>query len=189
MKALRRVLLRIYVHLGNLVSDLLPDAPGFFQLRAVILNSFGNRISYQAKICSGTRVLGGGLSIARGVFVNRNCYFDLTGHVEIDSDCEIGHGTVFITARHEIGPSTKRCGAISSAGIHVGQGAWIAAESRLMPGIGIGSGAVVAAGSVVTRSVPTNTLVGGIPAREIRALDAVEIPIEAPSVPARSACA
>lgn len=171
MKAFCRLLLRVYIHFINLFSALLPDIPGCFQFRTLIYNSFGNNISYSAKICSGTKILGSGLSVGRGTFLNRNCYFDLTGEVEIGPDCEIGHGAVFITAKHGIGPSARRCGTVEPDSITVGQGAWIGADSRIMPGVRIGPGAIVGAGSVVTRPVPADTLVAGIPAREIRRLD------------------
>ena len=53
----------------------------------------------------------------------------------------------------------------------IGEGAWIGARSVVLPGVSIGNGAVVAAGAVVTRDVPANTLVGGVPAQHLRHLD------------------
>ena len=82
----------------------------------------------------------------------------------------IGHGVTFITADHEIGSEFQRSGTVKGAAIGIESGAWIGANSTVLPGVNIGRGAVVAAGSVVTTSVVANRLVGGVPAREIRTL-------------------
>lgn len=52
----------------------------------------------------------------------------------------------------------------------IGDGAWIGSRVTFLPGLRIGAGAVAAAGALVTRDVPADTLVGGVPARKIRAL-------------------
>ena len=57
------------------------------------------------------------------------------------------------------------------AAVVIGRGSWIGARAIILPGVTIGERVVVAAGSVVTRDVPDDTLVGGNPARIIRALD------------------
>ncbi len=51
-----------------------------------------------------------------------------------------------------------------------GNGSWIGAGASVLPGVTIGSRVVVAAGSVVTKDVPDDTLVGGNPAKPVRAL-------------------
>ena len=52
----------------------------------------------------------------------------------------------------------------------IGSGAWIGAESQILPGVNVGAGAIVAAGSVVTADVPPDTVAGGVPAKTIRSL-------------------
>ena len=54
--------------------------------------------------------------------------------------------------------------------IEIGNGAWLASRVVVLPGVRIGAGAIVASGSVVTRDVPDNTLVVGVPARVVRHL-------------------
>jgi acetyltransferase-like isoleucine patch superfamily enzyme len=83
----------------------------------------------------------------------------------------VGARVLFLTSGHEIGPSERRAGPVHSSPITVEDGCWIGAGSILLPGVTIGRGSIVAAGSVVTKDVAPDTLVGGIPARPIRELD------------------
>ena len=55
-----------------------------------------------------------------------------------------------------------------TAPITIGNNVWVGARAMILKGVTIGDGAVVAAGSVVTKDVPGGTLVGGVPARVIR---------------------
>lgn len=58
--------------------------------------------------------------------------------------------------------------ALSRKGIVVGRDVWIGAGCRILDGVAIGDGAVIAAGSVVTRDVPKETIAAGVPAEVIR---------------------
>lgn len=55
-------------------------------------------------------------------------------------------------------------------GINVGEGTWIGGRSTILPGVNIGKGCIIAAGSVATKDVPDNTMVGGVPAKQIKNL-------------------
>ncbi len=65
----------------------------------------------------------------------------------------------------------RRAGRSIAAPVVIEPGSWIGARATILGGVTIGEGAVVAAGAVVTRSVPPDTLVGGVPATVIRELD------------------
>ena len=75
-----------------------------------------------------------------------------------------------ITSSHPLAPSQRRSQVIAKP-IVIERNVWIAAGATIIGGVTIGENAVVAAGSVVTRDVPANTLAGGNPARSIRAID------------------
>ena len=112
------------------------------------------------------------LTIGAGCFLNSPLFIDAAGLVTIGDHVSIGHHVVVITSGHAMGPSCSRAGALKTAPITIENGAWIAAGATLLPGVRVGRGAVVAAGAVVAEDVPPDTLVGGIPAKIIKALAA-----------------
>jgi len=99
------------------------------------------------------------------VFINRGCYFDLSAVVHLGKGCTVGHGVTFITANHRLGPPEHRAGEVYASGITVGVGVWIGANAIILPGVQVGKGAVIGAAAVVTRDIPANCLVTGVPAR------------------------
>jgi maltose O-acetyltransferase len=112
------------------------------------------------------------LSIDAGSRINAPFYAELNAPIVIGKRVSIGHNVVFITTDHDMGDSLERSGASKFAGIAIEDGAWVGACVTILPGVTIGRGSVVAAGSVVTQSVPPNKLAGGVPARTVKSLDA-----------------
>jgi maltose O-acetyltransferase len=159
------------IHLANSVANALGQDVLSRGMRRFVLRRLGVRIGPGSVIDGGGYVFGSQLQIGRRCFVNRGCYFDLTGRVQIGDEVEVGHGVTFITAHHEIGRPCHRAGRVRGEAIVVGDGAWIGACATLLPGVHIGRGAVVAAGALVTRDVADNTLVAGVPARPMRNLN------------------
>ena len=109
--------------------------------------------------------------IGAGCFINQDCVFDATAPIIVGDDVNFGHGVLITTSSHLIGVPDRRAGLLQPQPVSIGDGAWLASRVTVLPGVEIGRGAIVAAGAVVTKSVPANTLVGGVPARELRRLD------------------
>jgi acetyltransferase-like isoleucine patch superfamily enzyme len=105
--------------------------------------------------------------IGRNVFINQNCTFYDLGGIDIADDVMIGPNVSIITSGHPVEPSRRRAFTIAKP-IVIERNVWIAAGATIIGGVTVGENSVVAAGSVVTRDVPPNTLVGGNPARLIR---------------------
>ncbi|MGH6714663.1 MAG: sugar O-acetyltransferase [Bradyrhizobium sp.] len=112
---------------------------------------------------------GSEIRVGRNVFVNQNCTFYDLGGLDIADDVMIGPNVSIVTAGHPVEPSQRRSITIGKP-IVIERNVWIAAAATIIGGVTVGENAVVAAGSVVTRSVPPNTLVGGNPARVIRSI-------------------
>lgn len=109
---------------------------------------------------------GKNLTFGRGVFVNQGCRFQDAGGITIGEGSLIGHGCTLTTLNHDLDPD-RRADMIP-APVVIGRGVWLGAAVTVVPGVTIGDGAVVGAGAVVTRDVPADTVVAGVPARVVR---------------------
>lgn len=109
---------------------------------------------------------GKNIQIGKRVFINSGCRFQDQGGITIGDDTLIGHNVVLATINHDLNPQKRRDNLF--APITIGKSVWIGANATVLPGVSIGDGAVVAAGAVVTKDVPENTVVGGVPARVLK---------------------
>lgn len=112
------------------------------------------------------------IRVGRNVFINQNCTFYDLGGLDIADDVMIGPNVSILTASHPLEPSQRRTTTIGKP-IVIERGVWIAAGAIIIGGVTIGENAVVAAGAVVTKDVPPNTLVGGNPAHILRPISAM----------------
>lgn len=109
---------------------------------------------------------GKNIEIGENVFINACCHFQDHGGVRIGDNCQIGHNVVFATLNHGIAPEDRK--AMYPAPIVLEKNVWIGSNSTILAGVTIGENAIVAAGAVVSKSVPRNTIVGGVPAKFIK---------------------
>ena len=106
------------------------------------------------------------IQIGKGVFINHGCSFLDMGGITIEDDVLIGPKVNLITENHPLEPTDRR--TLICKPIVIKRNAWIGAAATILPGVTIGENAVVAAGAVVSKDVPANTVVGGIPAKHIK---------------------
>lgn len=112
---------------------------------------------------------GKNITVGKNVFINACCHFQDHGGVTLGDDCLVGHNVVFATLNHGIVPEARA--TMFPAPIIVGKNVWIGSNSTILQGVTIGDNAIIAAGSVVTKDVAANTVVGSVPARYIRNID------------------
>ena len=111
---------------------------------------------------------GKNITVGKNVFMNAGCKFQDQGGIIIDDGVLIGHNVVIATLNHNVDPNKR--GNMTPASVKIGKNVWLGANVTVIPGICIGNGAIVAAGSVVTKDVPNNVMVAGVPAKFIKEL-------------------
>lgn len=112
---------------------------------------------------------GKNIHFGKNVFINSVCYFQDQGGIVIEDHVHIGPHCVLATMNHGIQPEDRA--TTYPAPIVVKKNAWLGASVVVCPGVTIGENAIVAAGSVVTKDVPDNTIVGGVPAKIIKEIE------------------
>jgi acetyltransferase-like isoleucine patch superfamily enzyme len=147
----------------------------FSRLRMRLLRLIGVPIGDDTIICgrlliAGSRHAQRKLRIGRNCMINEGCRFDTGSPITIGDRVYFGHDITVLTTTHDIGPHDQRCMGSRSEPVSVGDGTWVGTRALILPGVHIGAGCVVAAGAVVTESVPDDTMVGGVPARVLRSL-------------------
>ena len=140
------------------------------EIRALFSDLIGSTVDESFSLIPPFYTTGGeNIRIGRHVFINQHCTMYDLGGIDIADDVMIGPNVSIITSGHPIQPSERRACVIAKP-IRIERNVWIAAGATIIGGVTVGENSVVAAGSVVTRSVPANTLVGGSPARVIRSI-------------------
>ena len=104
--------------------------------------------------------------MGKNVFINHDCTFLDIGGITIEDDVLIAPKVSLITESHPLSPAERR--ALIVKPIVIKRNAWIGAGATILPGVTVGENAVVAAGAVVNKDVPSNTVVAGIPAKKVK---------------------
>lgn len=142
--------------------------------------TIGDRVSVSGVVSLGSgvvihrdvilRAFDGHVEVGEGTTVNPFCIVYGQGGVDIGALVSIAAGTKIVAQEKVIGdPSipTKLQGG-TAEGIRIGDDVWIGVNAVVLDGVSVGEGAVVGAGSVVTRDVEPFTVVAGVPARVLR---------------------
>ncbi|TFJ93223.1 DapH/DapD/GlmU-related protein [Lentibacillus salicampi] len=116
-----------------------------------------------------TTDFGKNIKIGKNVFINSGCRFQDQGQIIIGDQSLIGHNVVLATINHDYNPLNR--GTMYLKPIVLKERIWIGSNATILPGVTVGENAIVAAGSVVTRDVEPNTIVGGNPAKFIANLE------------------
>lgn len=111
---------------------------------------------------------GRNISIGENVFINHDCSFLDLGGITIDDGVMIAPKVVISSEGHPI--SIEERNKLTVGRVHIKRNAWIGANVTILPGVTVGENSVVAAGAVVSKDIPDNVVVGGIPAKIIKHL-------------------
>lgn len=113
---------------------------------------------------------GGTLRIGERTYINYGSSISASRLVTIGARCLLGTYTLVIDDNfHHVDPA-RRMEATEPAPVRIADDVWLGAKAVVLPGVSIGTGSVIGAGSVVTRDIPPQTLAVGLPARVVRQL-------------------
>lgn len=149
----------------------LPDIPVLNIFKSHIMRIRGAKIGLRVKLLESIFIdRFYNLTIFDDVSIGSNVTFGAIGGIEIGSRTMIGHGSIIMSSGHIIPPgkeSMRFSGAFSDKVI-IGRDVWVGAKVIILPGIHVGEGAIIGAGSVVTKKVLPYSVIGGNPAQIIR---------------------
>lgn len=147
---------------GNVVCNKLPSR----HIRRWFYKLMGAKLGKNTFPCRRVEVLyPRGLTLSDGVAIGWFAELDARGGISVGHDTNISSHAKLITGSHDIDDPDYTA---DFKPIHVGHHCWIGTGAIILQGVTIGDGAIVAAGAVVTRDVEEYTVVGGVPAREIK---------------------
>ncbi len=112
---------------------------------------------------------GKNITVGENVFINACCKFQDQGGITIGDGCLFGHNVTIATLNHEFNPEHRA--NIIPAPVKIGKNVWVGSDSTILSGVEIGDGAIIGAGSVVTKNILPNTIVAGNPAKIIKKID------------------
>lgn len=109
------------------------------------------------------------IRLGRNVFINHACSFLDLGGITIEDDVMIGPRVNITSENHPVEAARRK--TLVPGAVVIKQNAWIGAGATILPGVTVGKNSVVAAGAVVTKDVPANTVVAGVPAKTIKQIE------------------
>lgn len=104
--------------------------------------------------------------IGKNVFINFDCVFLDLGGITIEDNVLIAPKVSLLTEGDPISAESRH--SLVPQPIHIKQNAWIGANATILPGVTIGENSIVAAGAVVSKNVPDNSIFGGVPANFLK---------------------
>lgn len=170
MRAIKSFFVVTFEMVMNIIFSL-PRYRLFIFLKKSLLQIMGAKIGKGVVIYPGVWIIPGkNLVIKDQVDLAKDVLITTTGGVYIGERTLIGYRTQILSANHTIPPIGQPfpISGDSYGEIRIEEDVWIGANCIIVAGVQIGRGAVVAGGSVVTKDVPANAIVGGVPAKLIR---------------------
>ncbi len=163
--------------IANVVCGLLPDIESG-AIRSRVYGLIGLGVDPAAFIMGNLRLTGGSgrdfyerLTVGPGSVIGDRVTINLDAPVRLGRNVSIGPHVLIYTGTHQIGfASNRRRSELLARPVDIQDGSWIGLRATILPGVTVGHGSVVAAGSVVDQDVPPNSYVQGNPAAVISTL-------------------
>jgi len=159
--------IRVEVEKSLLLSKRLNQSESIDEIRKNLSALIGNTVDSTSTLFIPFHTnYGKNISIGKNVFINHGCSFLDLGGITIEDDVMIAPYVKITSENHPIDIASRN--SMIPKRVTIKKGAWIGAGAIILPGVTIGENSVVAAGATVTRDVPANVVVGGVPAKVIK---------------------
>jgi len=112
---------------------------------------------------------GKNITVGKNVFINACCKFQDQGGITLGDGTFVGHNVTIATINHDFNPKNRA--AMFPKPVKTGKNVWIGADCTILPGVTIEDGAIIGAGSVVTKDIPKNAVAAGNPAHIIKYIE------------------
>jgi len=112
---------------------------------------------------------GKNITVGKNVFINACCKFQDQAGITIGDGTFIGHNVTIATINHDLNPENRA--AMYPKPVKLGKNVWVGSDCTILPGVTIEDGAVIGAGSVVTKNIQKNAIAVGNPARIIKYIE------------------
>ena len=147
---------------------LIPDGPHGDRQRGKLYEPYLKQCGKNFKIATQAFIFNpNGLSLGDDVYIGFNSYLG-EGEIILQNEVLIGNFVSLTASNHLAKNGSFRFGGNEQKSICIGRGTWVAAHACVLAGVQIGSGCLVAAGAIVTKSFSDNVVIAGMPAQEIK---------------------
>jgi acetyltransferase-like isoleucine patch superfamily enzyme len=139
------------------------------EVRRLLAKISGSEIDKSVTIYTPFHInYGKNTKFGKDIFINFDCTFLDLGGIQIDDNVMLAPGVKLLSESHPIAPDNRQ--TLTTGRIHIMRNAWIGANAVILPGVTIGENSVIAAGAVVSKDVPENSVAAGIPAKIIKSV-------------------
>jgi len=161
------------------LTAVLPDFTPVLRLRGWLVRWCFASCGRNFQLASGVRItFTTRVYLGRDVYLAPGCWIQGVGGVTLDDEVMLGPYTILASNNHTKANGSYRFGPGRALPIHLGRGAWTGGHTFIAAGVTVGRGAAVAAGAVVTRDVPDDAVVAGVPARPLERGEVAEARVE-----------
>lgn len=143
----------------------------FLKTRRVgLLKKIGMKIGENTRISMNVIIRNpANIEIGHNVSIQENCFLSGYNRIKIGNDVSIAHGVSVLTSSHETdGVGIIKNKKLLSEPVEIGNNVWIGMKSSVLMGVSIGDGSVIGAHSLVTKSIDSNAVAFGVPAKVVR---------------------